>query len=337
MLSHHAGNLAKRCIPVKRFARSLYRLSATDNEPENKRLETAQDWTEFQMDRVQRTTLIKLMEQYGSTQTRENTWTLRDSLRRPPAEATLSALLATGAHFGHAASIMNPNFMPYAYGVRAGITIIDMDRTLALLRRAVNLVRSVAHNRGQIVFVGTRADIRPVVEKAARRVGRQGYHVGERWLPGTLTNKFQMFGEETVTKNKVVPDLVILLNPLANMNAIRECAVEHVPTVGIIDSNADPRLVMYPIPANDESTRTAELIAGILSVAAREGIAIRQQVLHTPDLWEIDERMKKTIQADLPDIDLATDPFATHDDESSPQSGSQRGPPQKSDGYGWDY
>lgn len=271
------------------------------------------------------------MEQYGSTQTRENTWTLRDSLRRPPAEATLSALLATGAHFGHAASIMNPNFMPYAYGVRAGITVIDMDRTLPLLRRAVNLVRSVAHNRGQIVFVGTRPDIRPVVEKAARRVGRQGYHVGERWLPGTLTNKFQMFGEDTVTKNKVVPDLVILLNPLANMNAIRECAVEHVPTIGIIDSNADPRLVMYPIPANDESTRTAELIAGILSVAAREGVAIRQQALYTPDLWEIDERMKKTIQADLPDIDLDAD------EESSPDSRSQRRPPQKPDGHGWDY
>ncbi|KAK0210602.1 ribosomal protein S2, flavodoxin-like domain-containing protein [Desarmillaria ectypa] len=334
MLSHHAGNLVKQCIPVKWFARSLYRLSATDGEPENKRLETAHDWTEFQMDRVQRTTLIKLMEQYGSTQTRENTWTLRDSLRRPPAEATLSALLATGAHFGHAASIMNPNFMSYAYGVRAGITIIDMDRTLPLLRRAVNLVRSVAHNRGQIVFVGTRPDIRPVVEKAARRVGRQGYHVGERWLPGTLTNKFQMFGEETVTKNKVVPDLVILLNPLANMNAIRECAVEHVPTIGIIDSNADPRLVMYPIPANDESTRTAELIAGILSVAAREGVAIRQQVLQMPDLWEIDERMKKTIQADIPDIDLDNDPYA--DDESS-HDRSQRRPPQKPDRHSWDY
>ncbi|KAK0503103.1 mitochondrial ribosomal protein subunit S2 [Armillaria luteobubalina] len=331
MLSHHAGNLAKRCTPVKQFARRLYRLSATEDEPASKRLETTQDWTEFQMDRIQRTTLIKLMEQYGSTQTRENTWTLRDSLRRPSAEATLSALLATGAHFGHAASIMNPNFMPYAYGVRAGITIIDMDRTLPLLRRAVNLVRSVAHNRGQIVFVGTRPDIRPVVEKAARRVGRQGYHVGERWLPGTLTNKFQMFGEDTVTKNKVVPDLVILLNPLANMNAIRECAVEHVPTIGIIDSNADPRLVMYPIPANDESTRTAELIAGILSVAAREGVSIRQLALQTPDLWEIDERMKKTIQADLPDIDLDAD------EESSPDSRSQRRPPQKPNGHGWDY
>jgi small subunit ribosomal protein S2 len=61
------------------------------------------------------------------------------------------------------------------------------------------------------------------------------------------------------------------------MNVIRECAIEHVPTIGIIDSNVDPRIVMYPIPANDESTQTAELVAGILSIAGREGVAIRAE------------------------------------------------------------
>jgi len=75
----------------------------------------------------------------------------------------------------------------------------------------------------------------------------------------------------------VVPDLVVFLNPIANVHAIRECAIEHVPTIGIVDSNVDPRVVMYPIPANDESTRTAELIAGVLSVAGREGVAIRER------------------------------------------------------------
>ena len=64
---------------------------------------------------------------------------------------------------------------------------------------------------------------------------------------------------------------LVLLNPLQNIPAIRECAIEHVPTIGVVDSNADPRIVMYPIPANDESRRTAELVAGVLSVAAREG------------------------------------------------------------------
>lgn len=218
---------------------------------------------------------VDTFSQYGSTQTKANAFKISDSLHKPPTHATISALLAAGAHFGHASSRMNPNFMPYAYGTRAGITIIDLDHTLPLLRRAANLVRAVAYAGGSIVFVGTRPDLRPVVQRAASRVSGQGYHVGERWLPGTLTNKTHVLGAEAVTENKVVPDLLILLNPLANMNAIRECALEHVPTIGIIDSNADPRIVMYPIPANDENTRSAELIAGVLSIAGREGVALR--------------------------------------------------------------
>jgi small subunit ribosomal protein S2 len=173
---------------------------------------------------------------------------------------------------------MNPNFAPYAYGIRADITIIDLDHTLPLLRRAANLVRAIASREGSVVFVGTRPDLRIAVRKAAERLGNQGFHVGEKWLPGTLTNKLHMFGPTTVKEEKVVPDVVIFLNPLANMNAIRECAVEHVPTIGIIDTNVDPRIVMYPIPANDESTRTAEMIAGILSIAGREGVLLRSRM-----------------------------------------------------------
>lgn len=216
------------------------------------------------------------MSEYGSTQTREDKYRLRDPLHKPSGQTTVSALLAAGAHFGHASTRMNPNFMSYAYGVRAGITIIDLDHTLPLLRRAANLVRAVAYANGSIVFIGTRADLRPVVQKAANRLGAQGFHVGDRWLPGTLTNKIHMFGHTILRKEKIVPDLVILLNPLSNINAIRECALEHVPTIGIIDSNVDPRIVMYPVPANDESARTAEIIGGVLSIAGREGVAMRE-------------------------------------------------------------
>lgn len=176
---------------------------------------------------------------------------------------------------------MNPNFMPYAYGVRAGITVIDLDATLPLLRRAAQVVRAVASHGGSVVFVGTRPDLRAAVRKAAQRMGEQGFHVGERWLPGTLTNKLQMFGPDILKSTRITPDLAIFLNPIPNIHAIRECALEHVPTIGIVDSNVDPRIVMYPIPANDESTRTAELIAGILSVAGREGVALKEQMVAT--------------------------------------------------------
>ncbi|KAG5647131.1 hypothetical protein DXG03_001086 [Asterophora parasitica] len=237
-------------------------------------LQNRGDWLNFQIRRADTGTIIDTFNRYGSTQNASNTFKPRQTLHNPASQATTSALLASGAHFGHASTRMNPNFVPYAYGTRAGITIIDLDQTLPMLRRAANLVRAVAHAGGQIIFIGTRPDIRPVVQKAAERLGPQGFHVGDRWLPGTLTNKVPLFGLDVVKNTKVVPDLVVLLNPLANMNAIRECAIEHVPTIGIIDSNVDPRIVMYPIPANDESTRTAELIAGVLSIAGREGAAL---------------------------------------------------------------
>ncbi|KAF8892574.1 ribosomal protein S2, flavodoxin-like domain-containing protein [Infundibulicybe gibba] len=235
------------------------RLSTEENQQQ---LETPRDWTDFQVRRADVSTLIENFSQYGSTQNSHNTFQPRDGLHKPASQATISALLASGAHFGHASTRMNPNFMPYA-------------PHLAPPAPRANLVRAVARANGQIVFIGTRPDLRPIVQKAASRLGKQGYHVGDRWLPGTLTNKVQMFGSEVVKEEKITPDLVILLNPLANVNAIRECAIEHVPTIGIIDSNADPRIVMYPIPANDESTRSAELLAGVLSIAGREGVALR--------------------------------------------------------------
>ncbi|TCD62292.1 37S ribosomal protein, mitochondrial [Steccherinum ochraceum] len=266
---HRVGRLGQqlRCLNT----------AETSGEP----LQTQEDWAAFQTQRAAQKTLVDHMSQYGSTQTRENAWQPHHSLHRPlhPQEASLSALLASGAHMGHSQKLMNPNFMPYAYGVRAGITIIDLDHTLPLLRRAAKVVRSVAARGGSVVFVGTRPDLRTAVRKAAQRMGSQGYHVGERWLPGTLTNKLQMFGSDVVRTEQVIPDLVVFLNPIPNLHAIRECAIDNVPTIGVIDSNADPRIVMYPIPANDESTRTGQLIAGVLSLAGREGVAIREQEL----------------------------------------------------------
>jgi small subunit ribosomal protein S2 len=267
---------ATKCLKHYPTASSSTVRSITTSADGQKRLETVDDWSKLQVDRGNYKMLVNHFEQYGSTQNRDNTFQPHHSLHKPPTptQTTLSALIAAGAHFGHSKSLMNPNFVPYAYGIRAGITIIDLDHTLPLLRRAANLVRAIAAKDGTIIFVGTRPDLRNVVRRAAERVGEQAYHVGERWLPGTLTNKVQFFGSQDALEQRMTPDLVIFLNPLSNMNAIAECAIEHVPTIGIVDSNVDPRIVMYPIPANDESVRTAELVAGVLSIAGREGAAL---------------------------------------------------------------
>lgn len=228
-------------------------------------------------------TTVDMMSEYGSTQNTTNTFQLRHQLHKPQRDTTVSALLAAGAHFGHASGRMNPNFMPYAYGTRAGITIIDLDSTLPLLRRAANVTRAIARAGGQIIFIGTRPDLKPIVERAAERIGEKGFYVGDRWLPGTLTNRKQFFEPEENKKFQIVPDLAIILNPTNNAIALREFATENVPTIGIIDSNVDPRFVMYPIPANDENTRVAELIGGVLSIAAREGVALREEDLRNKE------------------------------------------------------
>ncbi|KAJ7098087.1 ribosomal protein S2, flavodoxin-like domain-containing protein [Mycena belliarum] len=254
-------------------------------------LRSFEDWSELQLRRAEVGTLIDIFSQYGSNRTQENSYKLRETLRRPVPNATVSSLLAAGAHFGHATSRMNPNFMPYAYGVRANSTVIDLDHTVPLLRRAANLVRAVAYAGGQILFIGTRADLRQIVKSAAGRIGKQGYYISDRWIPGTLTNTPELYSPQVAAETITIPDLVVLLNPLSNLTAIRECARCHVPTIGIIDSDADPRIVMYPIPANDESPQTAEIVAGILSIAGREGLALR-----------IEEDVMKE-EADQADID----------------------------------
>ncbi|KAL7420489.1 hypothetical protein Q5752_004439 [Cryptotrichosporon argae] len=184
--------------------------------------------------------------------------------------ATLSTLLASGAALGHAPALLAPPYVPYIYGNRAGLSIIDLEQTLPLLRRAAQLVRDVVKNDGVVLFVGTRAAHAKIVRKAAQRLGDNGYAVGE-WMPGTLTNSETYFGMDPVEKRYSLPDLVVLLNPSENLGAIRECTARNVPTVGIVDTDTDPRVVTYPIPANMESARTAELVAATLSIAGREG------------------------------------------------------------------
>jgi small subunit ribosomal protein S2 len=219
---------------------------------------------------------VGLFNEYGSTQNRDSTWQPFHGVHKPPkpSELTLSALVASGAHLGHNASLMNPHFIPYAYGTRAGVTVIDLDSTLPLLRRAAALVRAVAARDGTVLFIGTRPDLKSVVKHAAKRMGPLGFHLNDKWAGGTLTNALVRFGPHHVANTRIKPDLAVILNPLQNMTTIRECTQEQVPTIGLIDSNVDPRVVMYPIPANDESTRTAEIVAGVLSIAGREGLNI---------------------------------------------------------------
>ena len=204
-----------------------------------------------------------------------------------PSEITLELLLASQAHLGHKTSHWNPMNSRYIFGIRQGIHIISLDVTAAHLRRACRVVSGVAERGGLILFVGTRPGQDRCVVKAAELA--KGCHLFERWTPGSITNGHQILGycetklvdefdreiagyNESLSDRPVLkPDLVVCLNPIENWVMLHECALNAVPTIGIIDTNANPTWVTYPIPANDDSLRCVQVIAGVLGRAAEEG------------------------------------------------------------------
>ena len=204
-----------------------------------------------------------------------------------PSEVTLPMLLAAQAHLGHSTSLWNPMNSRYIFGVRQGIHVISLEATAAHLRRASRVVAGVAEHGGLILFVGTRKGQEFAVVRAARRAG--GCFLFDRWVPGTITNGLQILGfaekkavdpfdrridgfeDDLADMAPIKPDLVVCLNPLENYVLLRECGQQGIPTVGVVDTDADPTWVTYPIPANDDSIRCVQLIAGALGMAAREG------------------------------------------------------------------
>ncbi|KAK4099138.1 hypothetical protein N658DRAFT_475829 [Parathielavia hyrcaniae] len=205
----------------------------------------------------------------------------------PPHDATLEMLMAAQCHLGHHVSQWNPANQRYIYGERAGTHIISLETTAAHLRRAARVVEEVAYYGGLILFVGTRKEHMPVVVNAAEMA--QACHLFQRWKPGAITNREvilrsaplkivnerdkEVAGFDTHLRDRrpVMPDLVVCLNPLENYALLHECGLASIPTIGVIDTDADPTWVTYQIPANDDSVRSITLIAGVLGRAGERG------------------------------------------------------------------
>jgi small subunit ribosomal protein S2 len=176
--------------------------------------------------------------------------------------------MASQAHLGHATSLWKPQNQRYIFGIHQGIHIISLDITAAHLRRAAKVVEGVCERGGLVLFVGTREGQDRCVVNAAKLAG--GCHLFERWIPGSITNGQQILGrckmkvvddldnelegyeDQLIDRATLKPDLVICTNPLENYVLLHECGLNGIPTIGIIDTDADPTWVTYPIPANDD-------------------------------------------------------------------------------------
>ena len=209
-------------------------------------------------------------------------------------------LLGTGAHFGHVTRKWNPNYKPFVLMEKNGIHIINLDETLRCLDKATSFLQSRSKKGGEFLFVGTKKQARDIVQQEADRCSM--FYVVERWLGGTLTNfstikksikrlhllekegspiyenqtkkEVQMLNRERIKLSdqhrgikdmRRLPDAVIIVDTKLESTAVAEAGRLGIPIIAIVDSNTDPTLVDYPIPANDDSIRTIQLIISTLA------------------------------------------------------------------------
>ncbi len=224
-------------------------------------------------------------------------------------QVTAENLISTGAHFGHLTRRWHPNYKPYIYMEKNGIHIIDIQQTMQCLHKAIEVVTSIVRDSGTVLFVGTKKQAKDILQREADRCGM--YYVVERWLGGTLTNfatikrsikRLQQLEKDadtlyqTLTKKEILrlererirlsdqhrgikdmkqlPDIVYVVDGQYEATAIREARRLEIPVIAIVDSNTDPTIIDYPIPANDDSLRTIQLITEALAsaiIAARGG------------------------------------------------------------------
>ncbi|CAE1310586.1 RP-S2 [Acanthosepion pharaonis] len=168
----------------------------------------------------------------------------------------LKQLFTNRVHFGHKKGVRNPFMVPYIYGNRLDVDIIDLDQTLPLFKDALNFAAHIAYRKGIILFMSRNQQMMLRIEKTAEECGE--YANCRYWAGGVFTNSSVMFG--SVTR---LPDLIIFISTLNNIfeshTAVRDAAKMCIPTIGIVDTNADPRLITYPIPGNDDSPVAIEL------------------------------------------------------------------------------
>jgi small subunit ribosomal protein S2 len=225
-------------------------------------------------------------------------------------DVDIKQLLQAGAHFGHQTSRWHPKMAPYIHSKRSGSHIIDLTKTVTKFNEALSFVQEVASKDKQILFVGTKHQAQAIVKQLAEDT-KQPY-VTERWLGGMLTNwntigaqikhlveleskmasgeladkynklEVQRFQEEIDSMNAIYggikelnakPGAVVVFDIVADVNAVREAKKLGLPIVAIVDTNADPTDITYPIPANDDAIKALQLYADYFKAAVEAGKA----------------------------------------------------------------
>jgi small subunit ribosomal protein S2 len=229
------------------------------------------------------------------------------------AVVTIRQLLDSGVHFGHQTRRWNPKVKRFILTERSGIHIIDLQKSLAYIDKAYDFVKETVAHGGTVLFVGTKKQAQESIAEQATRVGQP--YVNQRWLGGLLTNfstvskrlarmkELEEIDFDDTTKGFTKKELLIKRRELDKLHktlggirnltktpsaiwvvdskrehlAIDEATKLGIPVIGILDTNADPDELQYPIPGNDDAIRSVSLLTRIIADAAAEGLVQRHQ------------------------------------------------------------
>jgi small subunit ribosomal protein S2 len=228
-------------------------------------------------------------------------------------EVDIKKLLEAGAHFGHKTSRWHPAMRPYIHSKRGDSHIIDLTKTADRLEVALGAIQDAVAKGGQVLLVSTKRQAKDIVKELAIETGMP--YVVNRWLGGMLTNKntigervkhlkrleermasgelaakyskleVQRFQDEIDAMNEVYagikemaarPSIVFVVDVTHDKNAVSEAGKLNIPVVALVDTNADPRAVTYPVPCNDDAVKTIELVCDYVKQAVEAGKASRK-------------------------------------------------------------
>ncbi len=221
----------------------------------------------------------------------------------------MKSMLEAGVHFGHQTHRWNPKMSRYIFGERNGIHILDLQKTVKEIKKAYTFMKDCAKQGKTFLFVGTKKQAKEIIREEALRSDVSCVY--EKWLGGTLTNfetlrkslkrleeleKFETDGLFKVMSKKEVsrlskekarlvkllsgirglrslPDIVFIVDPIMEGNALREARKLGIPVVGVCDTNCDPDMLDWPVPGNDDAARSIRLFCAAMADAIIDGRA----------------------------------------------------------------
>ncbi len=264
---------------------------------------------------------------------------------------TYEELLEAGVHFGHLKRKWNPKMAPYIFMERNGIHIIDLHKSAAKIEEAANAMKQVAKSGKKILFVATKKQAKEIVTEAAKSVGMP--YITERWPGGMLTNfatlrksvkkmssidkmatdgtfdniskreRLQFTRQKmkmekligSVTDLSRLPAALFIVDIMKEHISVKEAQKLNIPTIAICDTNTDPTLIDFPIPANDDATKAVGLIVEIMTKAIQDGLAERKQDK------EVEREKEVAAEEEAADAKKRqTDVESADDDDSSPKA-----------------